>query len=150
MTKAKKTYEKKICKYFFTGSELSEIADRETNAILQLDIIDTEKKSSMSTFKNRHDAVMLDMKLCATMRKNGYEERNIECEVVKDYDADTINYIRCDNNEVAYSRKMLKSERQMDLDEVTNGLDEPVADSNEKIVADNATKKAMTSEKSAL
>lgn len=135
---AKPEYCMQYCKYQFTPEELREIAKTLAHKTQELGEIEEEKKAVASAFKERSDRVQAEQRSAARKYKDGYEMRNIECLVQRDYDAGVIRYIRTDNGEIASETKMTMAERQMTLSQAlheTNeeGAKQQVDDSNDVI-----------------
>ncbi len=146
----KKEYSKEFCKYNFTEEELKDLAGQMAMKTQELDTIEIEKKSAMSSFKDRLDGANLELKSCAGKYKDSYEMRNIECEVIRDFDDGVVRFIRTDTGECVRVKKMTNEEKQMHIDDALPKEDSKKEKSNAEIAADNSTKRAMTSETSAL
>lgn len=110
----------KSVKTYFTEKEKRVIADEMAKMTLLQEDLDAEKKAAMSSFKDKIDSAGLAARVAAQKLRDGdgYEYRNVECEVVRDYEMEEVRYIRTDTGEVLESRKMEPSERQMQLSDV--------------------------------
>lgn len=113
----KSEYVKKWCKYDFTDEEKKEIAEELAIKTQQLDALEDEKKAVMSSYKEQIERLQSDVKGAATRYKDGYEMRDIECEVIRDFEDGTISFYRTDNGARVRVDKMTVAERQMKLTE---------------------------------
>ena len=156
---AKVEYETLNCKYTFSEEEKRDIAEKLANKTHELDGVEAEKKSVMSSFKDRIEGVQLEIKTAARLYQDGYEYRNIECEVDRDFDAGEVKYIRTDTGEVARTKKITMAERQRRIEEMLPKGDEPVAalsstgtpgKTDEEIRRDMDIQREMRNETSAL
>jgi hypothetical protein len=108
----------KSVKSYFTEKEKRDIAEEMAKMTLLIEDLDAEKKAAMSSFKDKIDSASLAARVAAQKLRDGYEYRNIECEVVRDYEREEIHYVRTDTGETIESRKMEPAERQMQLSDV--------------------------------
>lgn len=116
------------CKYKFSEEELRKIAETLAMKTQELAEIEEEKKAVASAFKERGDRVSAEQRSAARKYKDGYEMRNIECEVRRDYDAGIIRYIRTDTGEIAQETQMSMAERQLTLEQAINDATEDQGD----------------------
>ena len=114
---SKAEYSMQWCKYTYSQEELKDIAEKLAISTQALEELESEKKAVASSYKERIESAQNDIRGAARRYKDGYEMRNIECEVARDYDAGVIRYVRTDNGEVACETKMTVAERQLTLDQ---------------------------------
>ncbi len=110
-------YESLWCKYDFTREELQEIAETLAMKTQDLAAAESEKKSVMSSYKERIDKIGIEISTAARKFNDKNEMRNIECVVERDFEEGTVTYTRTDNGEVVRSTKMTMGERQMHIDD---------------------------------
>ena len=107
-----KIFTKEWCRYEFSADELKEVASIMAEKTQELDDIELQKKSAMSSFKERLDSCKMEVVSHARLYKDGYEMRDIECEEIKDFDSGIIQYIRTDTGTIARTKKMSAEDRQ--------------------------------------
>ena len=105
MSKQKET-SKEYCKHTFTEDEKREISTELAHCVSELSQKEDEKKAIMSDLKSQIDSLASRTNGLATKLNNGYEMRNIECEIERDYDAHVIRFFRLDTGELVRTRKM--------------------------------------------
>lgn len=84
--------EMRSIRYAFTREELADKSKQLANACHERSNIVSEKKSVMSDFKAKIDAKDAVVSLLSGHISNGYEMKNVECEVVKDFEKGTKTY----------------------------------------------------------
>ncbi len=98
--------------------------------------------------------VLGEIRTAARLYKDGYDWRDVECAVIKDWQYGEILYIRTDTCELAYVENMTQGERQRRIEELApDKADEksiPAEKSDEEIRKEMETRGFMTSEKSAV
>jgi len=87
----------------------------------------------MSTYKDRIDSCSFEVKKAARKYKDGYEMRDIECSVERDYEKGEIRYFRLDNGELARTKKMTVAEKQMRIEDAIPERKEPVEQTQEEL-----------------
>ena len=117
MKNEKVEYSNEWCKYEFTTEEKRDIAETLAIKTKDLEKAEDEKKSVMSAFKEKIDKIALDVKSSARKYTDGYEMRDIECVVERDFVSGEVRYIRTDNGVVARTSKMTMAERQMKIED---------------------------------
>jgi hypothetical protein len=117
MAEERKT-ETRLCKYVFDEKEKREIASDLANGVAEVARLEEQKKAVMSQLKAELDAKQGAVNSAAEKLRSGFEMRNIECEVIFDYESDVVRWVRTDNFEVAHQRRMRPEERQMKIEEV--------------------------------
>ena len=142
-------YKKEWCKYEFSAEEKRDNAQTLAIKTQDLEQAEDEKKSVMSTYKERIDKIALEVKSAARMYKDGYEMRDIECVVERDFDSGVVKFVRTDNGEIARTSKMTMAERQLTVDDALDKNDAPFM-SDTDLRQQMETNIMMTSETSAL
>jgi hypothetical protein len=94
-------YEKKWCKYEFNSDELKDIAGNLAIKTQQLQEVEAEKKAVTSAYNERIKRVQGEIIKSASLYKDRYEMRDIECIVERDFETGEIRYVRTDNYQVA-------------------------------------------------
>ena len=108
-------------KYTFNNVELRDIAETLAIKIQDKEAIEEQKKSVMSSFKEKIESVTTEINAAAWKYKDRYEMKDIECFVERDFVNGEVRYVRTDNGEIAEKKKMTMADRQMHIDEaVTN------------------------------
>ena len=110
-----KEYSNEYCKYVLNEEEKRDIALTMAQKVSELNQAEDDKKSVMSDFKSRIDGLSAEVNRSATLLNNGYEMRNIKCEVIPDYESKIFRFIRTDNYEEAKTRKMTSDDLQNQL-----------------------------------
>ena len=173
MTTEKVEYATEWCKYEFTEEEKRDIAERLAIKTQELEEAEDNKKSVMSKFKEKIEKIALEVKGSARMYKDGYEMKDIECVVERDFVLGEVRYIRTDNGEIARKHTMTMGERQMRIGQALKNPIQNLQDSlgpgesltiesggksvtlqgeqtNEEIRQQEKTQREMSSEKSSL
>ena len=104
-------------RYDFTDQEkleLSEKIARAVSDIAQAGVAEKTFKTQIKSRKQQAEAIISD---CASKLNEGYEMKNIDCRIVKDYEAGLISYESVETGEVVEEREMTPQERQMELTE---------------------------------
>ncbi len=102
-------------KYAFTEDELKEISGATARDIDALSSMRDDKKAAMSDFNGRIDRLEAKTKAAAAKTLTGYEYREIEVEVIKDYGGKQVRTHRIDTGELVDERPMTDDELQMEL-----------------------------------
>lgn len=100
-------------RYAFEPSELSNKSKQLANACDERSNIMAEKKSVMSDFKSKIDAKDAIISLLSGHICNGYEMKNVECDVIKDFEKGTKTYTY--NNVTYETVDLTASDRQTEL-----------------------------------
>jgi hypothetical protein len=153
----KTKYEKIRCKVMLSEDEIQQAAEALATKTQELDEIELEKKASNAAFKERMERVSGEIRTAGRLYRDKFDMRDVECEVMKDYDSGVIRYIRTDTFETAKTETMTHAERQRHIDEVLQQEDddEKLTESDEKarIEADmhqQQVQREMAAETSAL
>ena len=112
---AEKEYSNEFCKYVLSDDEKKDIALTMAQKVSEVNQAEADKKSVTSDFASRINGLTAEVNRSAILLTNGYEMRNIQCEVLYDFEKKVIRYIRTDNNEEAKTRKMTSDDLQMSL-----------------------------------
>lgn len=83
----------KTGKYIFKDSEKMELSRDLANKQIDKRLVEDEKKSAMSQYKDRLDRFDSDINRLSRNIINGYELREFECHMVKDFDAHIKKFI---------------------------------------------------------
>jgi len=73
------------------------------------------KAEAVSQFKAEIEKMEAEMNRLAALINNGYEYRDVECEVISNYRDGQITVLRVDTGEEVEARAMNEAERQMGL-----------------------------------
>lgn len=164
---SKVTFKTRQCKVVLSADDLKEQAHIMATSAQKLEDIEAEKKSANASFKERLERVSGDIRTAARLYKDGFDWRDVECAVVKDYAYGEILYIRVDTCELAHVESMTQAERQMHIDEAIkneegvgesveltpgkqSGSDGGAEKSAEELRQEKETRRMMSSETSSL
>ena len=109
---------KKNVKCVLTDAEKQQAGFDLAEAFLELNRGKNDLKSVTAQYKSRIAQVEASISDKSSMLSSGYEFRDIECEVIKNYDDRIIRIIRPDTGEVVEERMMAHDELQMHIDEL--------------------------------
>lgn len=98
-------------KYKFTEDEKKEIA----GVLARKNMVEDEKKSVMSSYKDRIDRFEMDINKLSRNIIDGYEIRDFECRVEKNYDAHIKEYFCIHSGELIDTRPLDPSDYQQRL-----------------------------------
>lgn len=113
----KRKFTKEFCKYFFGEEEKAKISEEMATKLLSVQDLEEQAKSVAASFKDRIGRAQLEAKQAAKKLKDGYEMRDVECEVVRNYAFGEIRHIRTDTGECVHVKVMTQEERQMHLED---------------------------------
>ena len=102
-------------KYEFTEAEKKDLAGDLAQKVAALQRAEDEKKAIMSDFKSQIDGVQAHINNLATKFNNGYEMRQIECEVIPNIDHKVWETYRCDTGERVKTKAMTQTDLQGDM-----------------------------------
>lgn len=114
----KPKYEKIRCKVALTEDEIQQAADTLATKTQELDEIELEEKASNAAFKERMERVSGEIRTAGRLYRDKFDMRDIECEVIKDYNFGEVRYIRTDTFETVKREAMTHAERQRHIDEI--------------------------------
>ena len=103
-------------KYKFTEEEKAKMASSLANKQIDMKILEDEKKSVMSGYKDRIDRFEWEVNRLSRNIVDGFEFRDFECRVEKDYDAHLKRYYCVDSGELIDERPLDPSDYQQELD----------------------------------
>jgi hypothetical protein len=106
---------KELVKYIFSEDELKEISQEMARKINEQTHLEDELKAVKSGYKSQIDATAAAINSAATKTNNGYEMRNVECELERDFKLKRIIIRRTDTHEVVKERDMRPDELQMSI-----------------------------------
>lgn len=95
-----------------TEEEIQQRSQALAGNLKKTDVLKEEKKASTSEFKARIDACNDITKKLAEIITSGKEDRDVECEMIKDFKRNTVTITRTDTGEVVDERPMTEDERQ--------------------------------------
>ena len=110
-----KEYSSEYVKYVFDEEEKKEIAVEMARSITELEQLEKNKGALAAEFKGKIDIAKAQAGSAATKLNNGYEMRQIKCEIVPDFKLKVWTYIRTDTGEVAKEKRMTSDDLQMEL-----------------------------------
>lgn len=85
MPDEEKEYSTEYVKFVFTEEEKRDIASEMARKVSELNQAEDEKKAVMSDLKSRIDSLSAQVNAAANKLNSGYEYRNVECEIDRDY-----------------------------------------------------------------
>lgn len=100
-------------RYLFTKEELEGKSRQLANACTAHDSLEQEKKTVNSDYKAKIEAQISVIKSLSNHISNGYEMKNVECEVEKDFEKGVKNYLY--NGQVYDSVTLSDHDRQTEL-----------------------------------
>ncbi len=108
-------FSKEFVKYVFTEAEKKEIAIKMAQQVANLKQAEDDKKAVMSDYKSRIDGIQAGVNSAATKLNNGYEMRQIECEIVPNWDRKIWEYKRTDTGEIIKEKNMSSEDLQIKM-----------------------------------
>lgn len=123
MTKEKKAKAKKIRtetipgKYKFTVEEKKQMASDLAQKQIDKSIVEDEKKSVMAGYKDRIDRFNWEINKLSRNVVDGYEIRDFECRIVKDFKAHVKKYICIHSKKLIDTRPLdpMDYQREMEI-----------------------------------
>ena len=108
----------KTLKYEFTADEKKKLASEMAEATqAEIDLVG-EKEEVVASFKARIKEAEQKRKTASKKYRDGYEYRRTQCEIMRDFTAGMVTYVRMDTGEIAETRSMTADERQKELEGV--------------------------------
>ena len=107
---------KELCKVFLTDAEYKTYALQMAEAGRDISRAEDDLAAVKSKYKSRIDSAVARRNEISTIISMGWEDRHIECNLVKDYRAGEIYKVRLDTGEEIGRRAMNTDERQRGLD----------------------------------
>lgn len=108
--------------HLFTSDEMEQFALEMASQLGEVQNLESEKKVTMSDFKEKIDEAQSKANNAAYKHRTGKETRYLMCHKVADYATGEMVWSNPDNGEIVQRRKMTEEERQMPLmprDEIT-------------------------------
>lgn len=105
----------KFVRYRFTESERKTIADDMAQAVETKEEAEDQLKAIKADYKSSIEEAEAKIRACARKLQIGYEMRNVDCTVDRDFKQRVIRFIRCDTFETVEERPMTSDELQMKL-----------------------------------
>lgn len=106
---------KEFVKCIFTEKEKRDIAIKMAQQVANLQQAEDDKKAVMSDYKSRIDGIQAGVNSAATKLNNGYEMRQIDCEIVPDWKRKMWEYKRVDTGDIIKEKLMTSEDLQMKL-----------------------------------
>lgn len=103
-------------RYIFSEKEKKEIALKLANRQMDKGIVEDEKKSVMSQYKDRIDRIVMDINKMSRCLIDGYENRDFECHVDIDWAQNMKFYIAVETGKVVAERPLDPSDYQLSMD----------------------------------
>lgn len=103
-------------KYVFNEEEKRTIAMALANKQVDKGLVEDEKRSVMSKFKDQIDRICLDINKYSRNLIDGYEHRDFECHVDLDWATNTKQFISVDSGKVIAERALCPSDYQLKMD----------------------------------
>ena len=107
---------KQMVKYEFSEVEKKEISGGLAQSIMDLDALKSQLKSVQAQYKAEMTEIEARLVKDSEKIRSGYEMREMECRVDKDYGLKRIFIIRPDTGEMVKERPMSAEEQQMGFD----------------------------------
>lgn len=102
-------------KYHFSNEEKQELANRLANKQMDILLLKDEKKSVMSGYKDQLDRLSWETNQLSRGIVDGYEYRDFECTIEKDFDAHLKRYVDVHTGNLIDSRPLDPSDYQQEL-----------------------------------
>jgi len=99
-----------------TDQELKREAEKMANAFSKLSELEGTLKSAKKQIESEIAKVEADLSLAVEKYRSTFEMRNVECEVEKNFQTNTVTVIRLDTLEIIRERALTGEERQLMLD----------------------------------
>ena len=91
----RRLFVKEFCKYEFTPKEKRDLSEEMARKTLEREDVEIQKKSAMASFKDKIEKLNLEIRQCATKVRDGFEMKDVECEVIRDYENGVVIQISC-------------------------------------------------------
>ncbi len=103
-------------RYVFSEKEKKEIALKLANRQMDKGIVEDEKKSVMSQYKDRIDRIVMDINKMSRNLIDGYEHRDFECHVDIDWAKNMKFYVAVESGKIVAERPLDPSDYQLKID----------------------------------
>jgi hypothetical protein len=98
-----------------TEDEVTQLGRAMADLLAKRGGVEDEKKTAKSEFKNRLDQIDEKLEQVGASVRTGHEEREIDCDWVKDFARKTADLVRSDTGEVVETRPLSAAEMQESL-----------------------------------
>lgn len=119
-------------KHYFAEDEKQKIGADLARSTQKKMSLEDDKKAVVDQYKSKISSAEFDIKEFAKMLNQGYEFRDIECEIIRDFVEKKISFRRLDIDEIVDTRAMLPYELQMELDFQSEKKEEKTVETPEK------------------
>jgi hypothetical protein len=119
---------KEYLKYPLTEVEMRKEAEKMAYCLSKRAELEGDLKSIKKQVESDIAKVEAELTSAVTKYQSGFEMRNIECRIDKDFQTNTIRTVRLDTFELVRERAMTSEERQLNLFEPPEEKDLPDAD----------------------
>ena len=106
---------KKTLRYVFNTRELADIADKVSQLVREVEDRESIKKAVASQLKADLEQSVNDLRVQSGKHRDGYEYRDVDCEVEKNFRMGLVTTTRLDTGEIIEERAMTTEERQQAL-----------------------------------
>lgn len=113
-------------RYVFSEKEKKDIALKLANRQMDKGIVEDEKRSVVSEFKERIDRIVMDINKLSRCLIDGYEYREFECHVDIDWAKNMKFFVAVETGKIVAERALDPSDYQLKLD-----MDEPKKEKGE-------------------
>ncbi len=97
-------------KCILSDDEYRENAKKQASLLEKNEDLEADKKSFNDRIKGKISTNDAELQILTRTIRDGYEFRDVECEVIEDYDLGLVKVIRLDTGEVEEERQMTESE----------------------------------------
>ena len=104
-----------LCKISLTDAEYKDLSIKMGQVCAEISQSEADLTALKSRYKSRIDAGEAKRSEIADIMRVGWEERPIECQLIKNYGSNTISKVRLDTGEQIGCRAMSQEERQRGL-----------------------------------
>jgi hypothetical protein len=116
---------KTYIRHYFNDQERLDISNKMSEAFIEKSTLEADLKTVQSQFKSRIQEAMGQIGTLAQKLNSGWEMREIQCRVIKDYNEGVVRFESIETDEIVDERPMTLDERQMKIgDEVGDGEEE--------------------------
>ena len=105
-------------KHVFTADEMRDIASEMARKVQEQASAEDEKKSVTSSFKATLDLLMASINKLSENYRNGYDYRQIECEMKPDFDLKLRRYFNVDTGETVKEEPIRPEDYQTSIPDV--------------------------------
>ena len=108
--------DRKYLKYKFSVEEKRAASEELARSINEKEAAESELKSIKSQFDSRKKMAEEAISKYAQQISTGYEYRQVDVEIIKDFTLGTVTVWRMDTDEIVETRRMTGADRQMKID----------------------------------